>query len=114
MRRKNYKGRCEKRSLNKCNGVCRTYDKIQYAYADLLEKSNLIKEFDCNVPLDNADYTSDFVCIKADNTLMVRECVERTLLTKPRTVKLLDFSREYWLKHGVEDWGIVTNGQKAD
>lgn len=110
MKRKNFKGRCEKRNLSKCNGVCRTYDKIQYVYADLLEKSNLIKEFECNVLLDNTEYTSDFVCIKTDNDLMVRECIERKLITKPRTVKLLDFSREYWLKHGVEDWGIVTNG----
>ncbi|MBQ4266908.1 MAG: hypothetical protein IJB93_01840 [Clostridia bacterium] len=22
-------------------------------------------------------------------------------------VKLLDISREYWLKHGVNDWGLV-------
>ena len=110
MRKKNYKGRCEKRNLSKCNGVCRTYDKIQYAYADLLEKNDLIKAFDCNVPFDNADYTSDFVCIKTDNSLTVRECVERKFLTKPLTVKLLDFSREYWLKRSVKDWGIVTNG----
>jgi hypothetical protein len=25
------------------------------------------------------------------------------------TVKQLDASREYWLKHGISDWGIVTN-----
>ena len=32
MRKKNYKGRCEKRKLDKCQGVCKTYDDIQYAY----------------------------------------------------------------------------------
>ena len=32
MRKKNYKGRCEKRVLSKCIGICRTYDALQYAY----------------------------------------------------------------------------------
>ena len=26
MKKKGYKGRCEKRSLSKCVGICRTYD----------------------------------------------------------------------------------------
>ena len=34
MRKKNCKGRCEKRQPAKCNGICRTYDDIQYTYAD--------------------------------------------------------------------------------
>lgn len=38
---------------------------------------------------------------------MVRECVFRKFLMKPLTVKLLDASREYWLRHGVTDWGLV-------
>ena len=32
MRKKNYKGRCEKRQISKCEDVCRTYDDIQRAY----------------------------------------------------------------------------------
>ena len=32
MRKKNFKGRCEKRVLGKCVEVCGTYDAIQYAY----------------------------------------------------------------------------------
>ena len=44
---------------------------------------------------------------KADGDLMVRECVFRKFLTKPMTVKLLDASRDYWLNHGVSDWGMV-------
>ena len=43
MRKKNFKGRCEKRVLGKCAEVCRTYDAIQYAYADLLQASDEIK-----------------------------------------------------------------------
>lgn len=110
MRKKNFKGRCEKRKIDKCAGVCRTYDAIQYAYADLLQASDEIKEIRCNVPLDGLDigeYTSDFVCTKANGDLMVRECVFRKFLMKPLTVKLLDASREYWLRHGVIDWGLV-------
>ena len=40
MRKKNFKGRCEKRVLGKCAEVCRTYDPVQYAYADLLQASD--------------------------------------------------------------------------
>ena len=44
MRKKNFKGRCEKRAIAKCNEVCRTYDAIQYAYADILQASDEVKE----------------------------------------------------------------------
>ena len=110
MRKKNFKVRCEKRMIGKCSDVCRTYDAIQYAYADLLQESDEIKEIRCNVLLDGLDvgeYTSDFVCTKADGDLMVRKCVFRKFLMKPLTVKLLDASREYWIRHGVTDWGLV-------
>lgn len=115
MRKKNYKGRCEKRTLSKCQDVCRTYDEIQSSYAATLETNNEIKEIKCNVLLDGleiGEYTSDFVCIKTNNDLMVRECVFRKYLTKPLTVKLLDASREYWLRHGVTDWGLVIDAEK--
>lgn len=110
MRKKNFKGRCEKRVIAKCSEVCRTYDAIQYTYADVLQSSDEVKEIRCNVSLDGLDigeYTSDFVCMKVDGDLMVRECVFRKLLMKPLTVKLLDTSREYWFRHGVSDWGLV-------
>ena len=112
MRKKNFKGRCEKRTISKCDEVCRTFDSIQYAYADVLQASEDIKEIRCNVPLDglpDGEYTSDFVCIKTNGDLLVRECVERRFLTKPLTVKLLDASRRYWLRRGVTDWGLVVN-----
>lgn len=112
MRKKNYKGRCEKRSLSKCTEICRTFDVIQYAYADILQNDRNITEIRCNVPLDSSElreYTTDFVCVKVDGGLMVRECVNRNYLTKPMTVKLLDLSKIYWLQHGVADWGIVIN-----
>jgi hypothetical protein len=115
MRKKSYKGRCEKKALSKCQGVCRTYDAIQTIYADELQDSNEIMDIRCNVLLEGleaGEYTSDFVCLKSDGELMVRECVFRKHLTKPMTVNLLDASREYWLRHGVSDWGIVIDEEK--
>lgn len=115
MRKKNYKGRCEKRSVEKCREVCKTYDDIQRAYLDILQECEEIKEIRCNVWLEGLDigaYTSDFVCTKKDGDLMVRECVYRRHLTKPMTVRLLDASRTYWTRHGVGDWGIVIDGEE--
>ena len=66
MRKKDYKGRCEKRSISKCRDVCRTFDPIQYAYADILQDNTEIVEIRCNVPLDELEYTTDFVCVKTD------------------------------------------------
>ena len=57
------------------------------------------------------EYTSDFVCIKVDDGWMVRECVYRKHLTKLMTIKLLDASRDYWLRHGVTDWGLVIDAE---
>ena len=110
MRKKGYKGRCEKKDLSKSQEVCKTYDAIQSTYADILQNDNGIQEIRCNVLMDGlaeGAYTPDFVCIKADGDLMVRECVFRKFLTKPMTVKLLDASRDCWLKHGVSDGGAL-------
>ena len=52
MRKKNYKGRCEKVSMPKCHGVCKTYDPIQMAYAIMLQEDGGVSEFWCNVVLD--------------------------------------------------------------
>ncbi len=115
MRKQNYKGRCEKRSLPKCQGICKTYDAIQSAYADMLQSDDSISEFRCNVLMDDldiGDYTTDFVCIKSSGDLMIRECVFRSHLAKPMTVKLLDASRNYWLRHGVSDWGLVIDAEE--
>ena len=115
MHKKNYKGRCEKRMLSKCQGICKTYDDVQRNYADTLQSNSNIQEFRCNVLLEGLDigeYTSDFVCILENGDIMVRECVARKHLTKPMTAKLLDVSRNYWLKYGVSDWGLVINAEK--
>ena len=63
MRKKNYKGaKCTKRTIPKCEGICKTYDSIQYAYADLLSASDEIQCFRVNVLLEGlaeGEYTSD-------------------------------------------------------
>ena len=111
MRKRNYKGRCEKRVIPKCIEVCRTYDAVQSACADLLSADPDVVEIQCNVPLEGMEYTTDFVCTTVNCELMVRECVYRKYLSKPLTVKLLDVSREYWLRHGVSDWGLVIDAE---
>ena len=63
MRKLHYKGRCVKRSLSKCKDICRTYDKIQTAFADWLQENDDIISFQCNVKIENSSedqYTSDF------------------------------------------------------
>ena len=107
MQKKNYKGRCVKRNLSKCKGVCRTYSLLQESFADILQKDDDIIEFECNVLLDGEEYTTDFLFKKDGGDLGVRECVNRNHLTKPMVVKLLDISRAYWLSRGIEDWGVV-------
>ena len=52
MRKKNYKGaKCTKRYVNKCDDVCKTYDAIQYVYANLLSETEEVKSFQVNVLL---------------------------------------------------------------
>ena len=117
MRSKDFKGRCTKKKLKKSVEIAKLYDKIQIVYADILEKDSEIKEIFVNYYLQDfseGEYTSDFVCIKENGDYMVRECVYRKKLLLPRTCNLLDASREYWLKRGVEDWGLVVERGTAD
>lgn len=112
MRKKGFKGRCEKRKLAKCREVCRTYDSIQAAYAEVLQANDEVREIQCNVPLDDGEHMTDFLCEKTDGEMMVRECVQRKHLLKPMTIRLLDASRTYWAKHGVADWGLVVDADE--
>jgi hypothetical protein len=102
--------------LSKSNEVVKTFDNIQTAYAQILDKDENIQKIQCNVPLEGieeGEFTTDFLCTKSDGDLMVRECVFRKKLSLPRTCKLLDSSREYWLKRGVTDWGIVIEQEET-
>ena len=112
MRKKGFKGRCTKKALSKSKEICRTYDPIQSMYAEKLEESPDIKEIRCNVlleGLEEGEYTSDFVCVKTNGDLMVRECLQRDRLTKPMNAKLLNASRNYWARRGIQDWGLIIN-----
>ena len=112
---KKYKGRCEKITLSKCKTVCRTYNSVQLAYAKALDDNDMIVSFQCNVLLEGfpeGSYTTDFLCVKTDGDLMVRECVLRHLISKPKTARLLQASQEYWHRRGVEDWGIVVDAKE--
>ena len=117
MRPLKIKDRCTKKKIKKCEEVIKTYDKIQTACAELLDKDEAIKSIQCNVPLEpieEGEFTTDFLCTKVDGDLMVRECAFRKKLSLPRTCKLLDISREYWLKRGVTDWGIVVEKEEKE
>ena len=91
MRKKNYKGaKVSKRVVAKCEGVYRTYDAIQYAYANLLSETEEVKSFQVNVLLQGLEegaYTSDFVIAKADGNLMVRVMCEQKASYKANDTK---------------------------
>lgn len=117
MRPLKIKDRCTKMKIKKCEEVIRTYDKIQTTYAKILDENPNIKSIQCNIPIENSEegeFTTDFLCTKSDGDLMVRECVFRKKLSLPRTCKLLDASKEYWKRRGVEDWGIVVEEEKKE
>lgn len=110
MRKKNYKGRCEKQMLAKFTTICKSYEPLQSTYAKVLSENPNITEISYNVPLDSTEcqeYTTDFLCIKTDGDFMIRECIRSKLLSRPQMAAMLDLSRNYWLRRGVTDWGIV-------
>lgn len=110
MRSVNYKGKCIKKKLKKSRDISKFYDNIQLAFAERMDSDPDIKEITVNFYLQDfceGEFTTDIVCVKADGSYMVRECLFRKKLLLPRTCRLLDASHLYWLKRGVEDWGLV-------
>lgn len=99
-----------KKKLNKCKGIFRAFSELQFKYGDELESNDEVVEIRSNVVLEGCelgDYTTDFVCVKSNGELMVRECVLKKHLMTPTNIKLLDCSYNYWTSRGVEDWGLV-------
>ena len=117
MRNSKSKVRCEKRKLPKCEDLLRLYSPMQSRYADLLQADDLVKSFQCNILLESCaagdGFTTDFVITKADDTVMVPECVFRKHLSKPMTIKLLTASFRYWSEKGVKDWGLVVDRDES-
>ena len=82
---KNHSGRCTKQTFSKHPGICRTYSPIQLAYAEQLEADPDVKEFQCNIPLQDFEltdgsYTTDFLYTRIDGDKAVRETVCRKKL----------------------------------
>lgn len=114
MRKKNYKGRCEKRMST--IRLCSVSYVLQMPWhlGTLLSDDAAVKEIRCNVPMDGSGYTSDIVCTLEDGRMIVFECCYRNILKRPTTAKLLQQSRGYWLGHGVgeKDWRIAVDAEK--
>ena len=56
MRSKNFKGsKCVKMKLSKSDEVVKTFDNIQTAYAQILDKNENIQKIQCNVPLEGIE-----------------------------------------------------------
>ncbi len=74
MRKKGYRGkRCIKKRISKCEDVCRAFDELQLATADVLDRDDDIIEIRCNVPMHGQEaelYTTDFVCRAEDRFYM--------------------------------------------
>ena len=111
IRNRIQKGRCEKKKVSKCQEICKTYDKVQAACLDYLSEREDIAEIQCNVLLDgleeDSEYTTDFVCKKANGDLLVRECVYRKNILRPSVALLLEKSQKFWFNRGVLDWQVV-------
>ena len=111
MHNSNSRSKTIKKKLNKCKNIFYAYSNLQFEYGNTLDMNDDVVEIKCNVKLNGCDlgdtYTSDFVCVKSNGEIMVRECVEKSKLLKPLTCKMLDSSRNFWLSNGVSDWGII-------
>ena len=119
MRRHDFRGaKCTKRNLDKCEGVCKTYDDLQYVFASLLNESEDVAFFEMNVVLEGLElegkFHSDFIIHKKDGGLAIRECVHRDKLTRPLTCKLLDASRAYWKVIKSKGFDVELNQEKED
>ena len=77
MRKKNYKGaKCTKRYVEKCEDVCKTYDAIQYAYADLLSKAEDVQSFRVNVLLEGLQEGANLISV--DKNTLIYTLLPRT------------------------------------
>ena len=51
MKKMNYKGRCEKRKVSKCDSIVRTYSKLQSSTVDSLMRLDLPAGVDIQIKL---------------------------------------------------------------
>lgn len=107
MHIKKYKQRCEKRSLPKFKGICKTYGDLMYRAADWLSEQNDIVSVETNVPITvpAGEYTTNFFCVMADGTYKAYECSYRSVFFRPKNLALFNESMKYWGNRGIK-WGI--------
>ncbi len=113
MRRKGYRGvGCVKRSFSRCKDVCRTYDKIQTAFAEELQNDESIVSFECNVLMENGkenQYTTDFVALKNDQTRMDGEAKSvfptDDSLFKMLYLAMMDITKKWTGRR--QDWSVI-------
>ena len=108
MRSRNFKGRCEKRSFSKSTTVCRLYSPLMAAFAEKLQTDDTVIAFECIVPMEGTELTSDFLITSEGGAKAIRECVPREKLESAIVIKNLDMSLSYWRRHGISDWKTVT------
>lgn len=105
MRIRNIKTKCAKLTLPHFDGVVKTYDDLQLAAAKLLSANSDFVSIQSNVDsvsIDAVKYTTDFVCQSKDEKYSVFECVYRKQLDKPKMMKLLDASQQFWTASKTE------------
>ena len=113
MRNKKTHSLAIKKKLSKSEKMFTAYSELQLKYGEELDKKDDIDEIKFNYLLSDFvlgdSYTTDFVCVKSNGELMVRECVLKKNLLRPSVLKILDCSRNYWFERGVTDWGLVVD-----
>lgn len=96
-------------SLPHFNEVVKTYDDLQLAAAKSLSDNSNFVSIQSNVEsieMDGTKYTSDFLCKDKDGAYTIFECVYRKQMDKPKHMKLLDASQQFWAARGVQ-WGLI-------
>lgn len=105
-------------------GIVIVHSDFGKRYADALESDNEVKNYKCNVELDQTKYihvqaigirksyfstiwTTDFLIEYIDGKTAVREIVVPSTLLSKAILEKLEFSRRYWEQQGINDWKVV-------
>lgn len=105
MRNSKTNSKTMKKALNKCKRFI-AYNEVQWAYADTLATNEDIVEIQCNVKLNGFPlgdtFSSDFVCVKKDRTLLVIETIKKKWGLKTAKEWLRqEYSRGFYLNESA-------------
>ena len=115
MRNKNQKGKCVKLTLPHFDGIVKTYDDLQLAAAKWLSANSDFVSIQSNVDsisIDAVDYMTDFLGLDKDGKYTAFECVYKKQLDKPKMMKLLDASQQFWEARGAM-WQLICDTEDA-